>query len=130
MKLIWLIGAGLLLAGTVEAGEPDISDGTDWAISSIASSVLVDEVLLKKLIMEAEQYGGSLHVTPVYYNEKTKEYTKVNYSCYQRMREAMRMVNEGMYLSVPRDGKPTQWVLPIPKGKADSWDAVIKDCVQ
>lgn len=107
-KLLWLLCSGLLLAGTVEAC-PNTCMPTD------------QNPHMQCTTMNCPEGEHSLSVRTI---------EPVDRVCYERMREAMRMVTEGMYLSVPRDGRPSQWLLPIPKGKADLWDAVIRECVK
>jgi len=89
---------------------------------------MVDEGMLKKLIHEAEQAGASLAVAPMAYNAKTQEYERVDYSCLQRMREAMRQIDHDMRHPLASEIKGKRRIIVIQEPFED-WNTTLKECI-
>lgn len=107
MKSLWLLGSGLLLAGTVEAGP-------NTGIPANENPQIV-----QCTAMDCPEGEHSLSVRTI---------EPVDRVCYERMREAMRM----MRLTVDaayRGSIVTATPQPSPTPK-EIWDATMKECVQ
>ena len=109
----------------VEAWEPvwKIVDGTQ-------SLLLIDEEVLKKMATEAQQIGGMLMVAPLFYDKTTQLWERVDYACYQRMREAMTHMDFWMESDHRRRLKGIPPISDMPLHQTDFWKSVMRDCVK
>jgi len=103
---------------------PCVGHAYDQRVGSVAiesqGSVIVDRELLRSMIREAEQQGGSLKV--------------IQSPCYQQMQEAMQMADNYVHgrdgWAIYRDpdyGYGFSWKMDDRTQKL--WDAVMQECV-